>query len=138
MPPTFRTPWHRMNAVNRSLAQAASDVETRIFRRGVSDQEVHQAVELIREYVSTQVRNSGSGCDWWTAFAEVYDDLSRNFTPQQTAAFEIATDTILVGFGCPRWSMVREELRAASRREAEPGSTGGAVLPGPKRRPGPL
>lgn len=105
-----------MNAVNRSLAQAASDVETRIFRRGVSDQEVHQAVELIREYVATQLRSdSGNAREKWMAFAEVYDDLTRNFTPQQTAAFEIAADTILVAFGCPRWSLVRDGLGPTRR-----------------------
>jgi|GEM_PF-6375838 len=107
-----------MNVVIPSLAQAASDVEIRIFRRGVSDQEVRQAIELVREYVATQMHNNGSEIDWWTAFSEVYDDLSRNFTPQQTVAFEIATDTILVDFGCPSWSIAREGLRVAHRAAA--------------------
>ncbi len=102
-----------MNAMNPSLAQDASDVEIRIFRRGVSDQEVRQAIDLVREYVMTQRYNDGSEIDWWSAFSEVYDDLSRNFTPQQTVAFEIATDTILVSFGCPSWSFARQWLRAA-------------------------
>lgn len=102
-----------MNAVNPSLAQAASDVEIRIFRRGVSDQEVRQAIDLVREYVMTQRYNDGSEIEWWGAFSEVYDDLSRNFTPQQTVAFEIATDTILVSLGCPRWSAARQGLRCA-------------------------
>jgi C-terminal processing protease CtpA/Prc len=104
-----------MNAATSSLAHAASDVETRIFRRGVSDQEVRQAIELVREYVATQRNNDGSEVQWWSAFAEVYDDLSRNFTPQQTVAFQIATDTILVGFGCPSWSVARKGLQAAAR-----------------------
>ncbi|WDS34951.1 hypothetical protein [Pseudoxanthomonas sp.] len=104
-----------MNVVDPFLAQAASDVEVRIFRRGVSDQEVRQAIDLILEYVATQQYSQGDGIDWWGAFSEVYDDLSRNFTPQQTAAFEIATDTILVGFGCPGWTSARAGLRASLR-----------------------
>lgn len=106
-----------MNAVN-PRTQDVSDVEIRIFRRGVSDQEVRQAISLIREYVMTQMYNAGSEIQWWSAFSEVYDDLSRNFTPQQTVAFEIATDTILVSFGCPSWSVAREGLRVALRAAA--------------------
>ena len=40
-------------------------------------------------------------------FTEVYEDLTRNFSVAQTEAFEIATDTILVGHGRPRWSCMR-------------------------------
>lgn len=105
-----------MNAVEQhALAAAAWDVEDRIFRRGVSDQEVRQAIDLIAEYVATQYDQDPGGLDWWRAFGEVYEDLSRNFTLAQSEALEIATDTIFVGFGCPRWSDAREGLRLVRR-----------------------
>lgn len=107
-----------MSAADSSLKQSALDVEARIFRRGVSDQEVRQAIRLIREYVVTQLRSNADEIAWWSAFAEVYDDLSRNFTPQQAVALEIATNTVLVSLGCSSWSSMCEALRTSRRTVA--------------------
>ncbi|GEM_PF-2625511 len=87
-----------------------AQIEDRIFRRGVSDQDVRTAVELIREYVSNRLDSEADEHAWWMAFGEIFEDLSRNFTPAQLAAFEIATDTILVGYGCPSWTRSRAGL----------------------------
>lgn len=111
-----------MNAVRQQpLSAAARDIEERIFRRGVSDQEVRQAIDLVAEYVATHTEQAPEGQDWWSAFAEVYEDLTRNFSVAQTEAFEIATDTILVGCGRPRWSCMRG---GAGARRALPQSGG--------------
>ncbi|MEE7547169.1 hypothetical protein HF319_09120 [Xanthomonas sp. Kuri4-1] len=92
-------------------------IEDRIFRRGVTDEEVRTAMVLVNEYVGARVYSSKSDLDWWSEFKEFYDDLTRNFTPAQTAAFEIATDTILVGFGLSTWTIAQTGLR---RRPAMP------------------
>ncbi|KRG45992.1 hypothetical protein ARC20_06185 [Stenotrophomonas panacihumi] len=93
------------------------EVETRLFRRGVSDQEVRQAVELVREHIRSPASVGMDEADWWHSFGLIFDDLTRNFAPAQLAAFEIAVDTLLVHAGMSTWTVMRHQpastLRAA-------------------------
>ncbi|MET0288307.1 MAG: hypothetical protein ABW178_01620 [Pseudoxanthomonas sp.] len=96
------------------MAGQSLDIEDRLFRRGVSDQEVRQATELVREYIEAH-RADLFDVPAWAAFGDFYEELTRNLSVQQIAAFEIAVDTLLVGVGALRWSAAQEAL-AASRR----------------------
>lgn len=91
-------------------------VETRLFRRGVTDQEVRQAVELVREHILAPASAGADEYTWWHEFALIYDDLTRNFAPAQLAAFEIAVDTLLVHAGMTTWTVARTQLAVAQRR----------------------
>jgi len=93
-------------------------VETRLFRRGVTDSEVRQAVELVREHILSPKSAGVSDHDWWLEFELIFDDLTRTFTPAQLAAFEIAVDTLLVDAGMSTWTVARAGLRSPFRRNA--------------------
>jgi hypothetical protein len=90
-------------------------VETRLFRRGVTDQEVRQAVELVREHILSPWSPGEPEHAWWSAFALIFDDLTRNFTPAQLAAFEIAVDTLLVHAGMSTWTVERGRMAMGER-----------------------
>lgn len=82
-------------------------IEVRLFRRGVSDDEVRQAMELVREFISSSATFSRDEADWWHEFGTFFDDLTRTFSPAQLAAFEIGTDTLLVHAGMSSWTVER-------------------------------
>ena len=82
-------------------------IEIRLFRRGVSDDEVRQAMELVREFISSSATFSRDEADWWHEFGVFFDDLTRTFSPAQLAAFEIGTDTLLVHAGMTSWTIER-------------------------------
>lgn len=95
-------------------------VETRLFRRGVTDQEVRQAVELIREHILSPRAAGADEQAWWQSFGLIFEDLTRAFTPAQLAAFEIAVDTLLVHAGMSTWTVARQhaDWRAPHPRAA--------------------
>lgn len=91
-------------------------LETRLFRTGVSDHEVRTAVELVREYIHSSTWHVADEARWWADFAVFFDDLTRNFSPAQIMAFEIATDTLLVHAGLPTWTVARHHPPHRSSR----------------------
>jgi hypothetical protein len=95
----------------------ALDIEDRLFRRGVSDQELRQAIELVREYIEGHRLALQAAGDGWREFGDFYEELTRNLSLPQVAAFEIAIETLMVDAGVPRWS----DMRGAGPVTPEPG-----------------
>ncbi|HEY0335242.1 MAG TPA: hypothetical protein VGC74_16325 [Stenotrophomonas sp.] len=93
------------------MSHADTDpIETRLFRRGVSDHEVRDAVELVREYILSPRGQHYDEHQWWSDFALFFEDLTRAFSPAQLTAFEIAADTLLVHAGLQTWTVARMQL----------------------------
>ncbi|RXQ99877.1 hypothetical protein [Pseudoxanthomonas composti] len=95
-------------------------IEDRLFRRGVTDGEVRQAMDLVREYLEDNVDQSGSDYEWWVRFEEFFTELCRPLSIPQLDAMEIAADSMLVHLGLPPWSMARIGLAVSRKGVADP------------------
>lgn len=91
-------------------------VEDRLFRRGVSDAEVQQALGLLQGYVTEHLMDTSSDREWWEHFEDFFNELTRSLSPRQLIAMEVAADTLLIHSGIQPWSLARAALAVARRR----------------------
>lgn len=99
-------------------------IEDRIFRRGVSDQDVQRAIELTKEFLEDHLLDTASDLEWWERFEVFFTELTRAMTEQQLVAVEIATDTLLIHSGSQPWSLARVGLAVSRKGVAPPDEEG--------------
>lgn len=112
LPPSWHFP---MYPTDQTACDVQDNIETRLFRRGVSDPELREAVELVREYLGMGDPPATDDASWWADFSVFFDDLTRSFSPAQLDAFGIATDTLLVHAGRMTWTRARVALPSLAR-----------------------